>query len=143
MSEEQGASLLENASLTTEQRQVYERLLNVRGLMIKDTTELVALTSLSSVYYLLLTCDYDILVSDKNWSVFVDYVRKCSIEVNSGCELDPYPHDACLPFSISFPFILSILIKTDRVDRAVELWNTVLGCCLDVCHGLFELGCMR
>ena len=47
--------------------------------MIKDTTELVALTSLSSVYYLLLTCDYDILVSDKNWSVFVDYVRKCSI----------------------------------------------------------------
>ena len=75
---------------------MYERLLNVRGLMIKDTTELVALTSLSSVYYLLLTCDYDILVSDKNWSVFVDYVRKCSIEVNSGCELDPYPHDAHL-----------------------------------------------
>ena len=74
MSEEQGASLLENASLTTEQRQVYERLLNVRGLMIKDTTELVALTSLSSVYYLLLTCDYDILVSDRtgvcSWITF-------------------------------------------------------------------------
>ena len=140
MSEAHCQDLLATDSLSVDERWLLEQLLVLRGLITARTTERVRLTSPLSAYYVMLTCDYDVVMDEANWPLFVAFIKKYSLDTNSGSALIPFGKEDCLhyclPFCVSFPFALSMLVLSKRVEKAVLLWNSVLGTDSDVCQGL-------
>ena len=140
MSEPHCHELLATNSLSIHERWLLERLLLLHGLMTVQTTENMQITSFTSVYYLMLTCDYDVLMNEANWPLFMTFIKKYSLETNSGSELIPFGKEDCLhyclPFCVSFPFALSMLLLSKQKEKAVLLWNSVLGTESDICQGL-------
>ena len=142
MSESHCQELLAVDTLSVDERWLLERLLVLRGLMTAKSVERVQLTALLSVYSVMLTCDYDMVMDEANWPLFVAFVKKYSIDTNSGSAFIPFGKEDCLqyclPFCVSFPFALSMLLLSRRAERAVLLWNAVLGTESDVCQGLLQ-----
>ena len=71
------------------------------------------------------------------WPLFLEYIQQFSIYVNQPVPglpwMDQHP---VLPFVLSFPYILAMLVRMGNAEKAVRIWKEVMGCETDFAMGM-------
>ena len=94
------------------------------------------ITSIQSVAYLLIEDGFLQLLEEKNFPIFVEFLKNTSISVNSCNLYFTEMHASVLPLCFSFPFLLSKLILMKLAEDAVKIWMLLLGSKGDFCTGM-------
>lgn len=111
-----------------------------RGIIEKEEESWNTPDSSDSVFFLLILDEFDSLLKEENYPLFVQFMKETGIEVNKSYHLCPsetsLANSDALPFLLSYPFVLCELIMSKRIKEAVRLWCDVLGCQADFCQGM-------
>ena len=71
------------------------------------------------------------------WPLFLQYIQQFSVNVNQPVPgllwMDQQP---VLPFVLSFPYILAVLVRMGNAEKAVRIWKEVVGCETDFVMGM-------
>ena len=63
------------------------------------------------------------------WPLFLQYIQQCSVNVNQPVPGLPWiGQQPVLPYVLSFPYILAMLVRMGNADKAVRIWKEVMGC---------------
>lgn len=93
--------------------------------------------SKQSVYYCILQNEWSALLSSQNWELFIDYVDIVSLHPNTPIEYQPSDISVpALPFCLSLPYVLVMLLKMNECEKVTSLWNAISHCRSDLCQTL-------
>ena len=139
MNEERARQLVRSKVLSQEEAYILHSLFTQKQIC-SESMKCPRLLSTHSVYYLLLQNDWSALCCKQNWGELMSFVQLVSIRPDIPCELSPKELSVqCIPFCLSFVYMICMMVKRGSVEETVELWNGVSGSRSDQCQALYKL----